>query len=491
MPRIIPPRSRSRTINSGSKLRYNRDISSLTSIPEFIDVWNQKIDMLKNINYINKKFDNILSSWNDNILINLLHWNDIEIDSDKIKHFYINDIENKLLKDIRNVFIYNNLLISSTKNRLYYKNIKDLYNSDYTWNISDIENELYIDLSSLENNLEILDIMFESSYFIIISKKNQIRINYFDEILEIGENIIQLKKTKYLTGDYRICNKSIVNYYNNILMIGYEDNLDLDNYNKWTIKNLNQNTLFRPNSYNTSRDIFNSYINPSNLFLFYIDKYQANEIKYYYIELVDSKMMLNQVDIVTNLDTNYIDYNHDIFDITREFEKFIQIKLDTKPSDYILIKQNGKLIYYFIQSGILWYAELNGDDTIIKDLIYLDSGIEYSTTNFIYIDNLIVFNTNIGNYVMDNDSYILIRNNDSYKNSFNCLTKVVDTKLNIIPTTPVRLNSLPFYLIPFIDRYLYIYLINDEMTFYSSLLDENYNLIGFYDKINNIIFIEE
>ena len=483
--------ARFRTSNSGSKLKYNKNISSLTSLPEFIDVWNQKIDMLKNINYVNKKFDNILSSWNDNILINLLHWNDITIDSNKIKHFYINDIENKLLKDVRNVFIYNNLLISSTKNRLYYKNIKDLYNSNYTWTIIDVEDELYIDLSSYENNLEILDIMFESSYFIIISKKSQIRINYFDEKLEIGENIIQLKRTKYLTGNYKICNKNIINYYNNILMIGYENMLDSDNYNKWIIKNLNQNTLFKPNPFNTSREIFNSYIDPNKMFMFYIDKYQANEISYYYIERIDSKMMLNQVSMITNLDTNYIDYNHNIFDITREFEKYIQIRLDVNPSDSLLVKRGNKLIYYFIQSNILWYAELNGDDTIIKDLIYLDSGIEYSTTNFIFIDNLVIFSTNIGNYIIDNDSYVLIRNNNEYKNSLNCFIKNIDTKLDIIPTTPVKLNNVPFYLITFTDRYLYLYLINDEIVFYNSLLDENYNLIGFYDRINNIIFIEE
>ena len=498
-------------------INYNESINSIVSTNESIlegylnngIINNPKIDtnIIGNIEQNTNKYDNYKT-----YLLN-------KIDSKNINIYYpVNSTNNLYLNNLNNIYYLNNCIVNKLD---IYENInyiidisntnllnKNIIISDNNLNITPYlsdndnivlinglpgQNESYINIKIYNNLINKFYIYIDYVLILELNIKKSDTIVYNVNILDnnniefinsINNNVLINPILNIEFGVRYIFQFSNLNIYNNFILINeYFYNVRINtNYITYNINELNIEKFLNNNNYNN--EIFYQLNNTEitiGKFVLGIHNYYNNNrmllINSNYIDNIDNKY-LNNNSINTNNDTNIINYV--ITNNTYYFKINLKMDLNILDENTLIIpyvnifyleencKQDTNIIKIKNSYDILYVSEIKSNVIILKDPNYN-----------LYINKLIILQTNIPNSLLKIGTYVyIISIDDTY-------SKIQIGNIN--DKALVEINDLVdnSYSISFINYTLYNYkhkneLINKSIKInylesYNNLVNTSYN----------------
>jgi hypothetical protein len=455
-----------------AKAKKSVDITQMITIDEFIEVWNNKITEIYNKEIKNNVYENVVSNYDaTHVIFDTSRLNGVFNDFARIKIF--DNIE--FTKRIKNIFIFKDLLIFITNEIIYYINLETIVSLNSNIILDNIEVFKSLPLVGVETKLNVIDILFENDYFVVVGEKSHTMITYNDSNLEIQETITSIK---YQSVDVTLFDDVILNTISeskNMFQIGYYTKDEFNN-EKWNIKNFNKNilSLFNLSISNVFTD---REFDIESLMYFNISEYTENYKSFQFIYQNLTDYLLYNCNFVC--DDDNITNNVKITNLSFIFNDYLLTGIKTL-NNQITIETDDVSTVYFIYNNFLWKMILDGEDSKIQRLFSI------TESNFImkkYFDTLIIHTEN-STYNVKGEDYVCI---NTPVNSIN--VNFVVTPNNVITITPLVAfaeKNRSGYILNTSDNIMFFYKQLDSIN-YNAILNETDNMIGFYDRLNNYV----
>jgi hypothetical protein len=339
-----------------------------------------------------------------------------------------------------------------------------------------------LSLVGIEGDFDVLDMMFDETYFVLITNKNQVAIKYKDTTLELLPTITTLKYKTISAKKYDDVTMNIVSPTKDIYHVGNMERDEIEG-ERWFIRLLNLNILNTYDLSPSSNTIYNKKFNVEDIQLFHISEYNSQNKIFKFIHRENNNFLYYTVSFETRDDK--IDCNVNVSKINFLFENNILTKNITDLSKSILIETETNTIMYFHHQNFIWKIILDNEDSAIEQLIFIEDG---SSFNYIqrYYDYLIC-SVSSGYYVISENGWIFIKS--MLPLSHNLISNINGNILEIKPIIPFSGKNTG-WLYKSNNNLLYFY---DEYNniIIRETLDETKNLIGYYDRYNNLVKLKK